>query len=51
LPAKWGDFILYPETPTNILVQGGFDNQWKLTAADAERLAATGAVTVSPAAR
>ena len=48
---KWGDFILYKDTPTNILVQGRFDGNWKLTAADAEKLAATGVVTVSPVAR
>lgn len=48
---KWGDFILYKDTPTNILVQGRFDGNWKLTAADAEKLAATGVLTVSPVAR
>ena len=48
---KWGDFILYNGTPTNILVQGRFDGNWKLTATDAEKLAATGVVTVSPVAR
>ena len=32
---KWGDFILYKDTPANILVQGRFDGNWKLTAADA----------------
>jgi poly(3-hydroxybutyrate) depolymerase len=48
---KWGDFILYKDTPTNILVQGRFDGNWKLKPEDAEKLAATGVVTVSAAAR
>ena len=48
---KWGDFVLYKDSPANIVAQGRFDSNWKLSTADAEKLAATGVVTVSAAAR
>lgn len=48
---KWGDFVLYKDSPTNVVVQGRFDRNWKLSPADAERLSATGVVTVSAAVR
>ncbi len=46
---KWGDFILFKGDPSNIVVQGRFDDQWRFTAADAEKLKATGVVAVSAA--
>ena len=48
---KWGDFILYKNTPGNILAQGRFDGNWKLTSADAEKLAGTGVLALSPLVR
>jgi hypothetical protein len=47
---KWGDFVLYKDSPANIVAQGHFDSNWKLSAADAEKLAASG-VMVSASVR
>ena len=48
---KWGDFILFKDTPTNIVAQGRFDDQWRLTPADADKLKVTGVITISAPAR
>ncbi|MCI0522120.1 MAG: hypothetical protein L0Y37_00540 [Bacteroidales bacterium] len=43
---KYPDFILFKETPDNAIVQGTFDNNWKLPAEAAGAFRASGAVTV-----
>lgn len=43
---KYPDFILFRETPDNAIVQGTFDNNWKLPAEAAAAFRASGAVTV-----
>jgi hypothetical protein len=44
---KFQDFILFRESPDNIVSQGLFDNNWKLPAEAIETLKSSGAVTVS----
>ena len=43
---KYPDFILFNETPDNVIVQGTFDSNWKLPPEAAEAFRASGAVTV-----
>ncbi len=44
---KFQDFILFRESPDNIVSQGLFDNYWKIPAAAIETLKNSGAVTVN----
>jgi hypothetical protein len=44
---KFQDFILFRESPDNIVSEGLFDNNWKMPAAAIETLKSTGAVTVN----
>jgi len=41
---KYGDFILFRETPDNVISQGNFDNEWKLAADDAAALKSSGVI-------
>lgn len=43
---KFGDFILFRESPDNVISQGTFDNNWKLTESDAEALRASGVISL-----
>jgi hypothetical protein len=40
------DYIVYKGSPDNVVAQGRFDNNWRVPADDAEKIKATGAVTV-----
>lgn len=44
---KYQDFILFRETPDDIIIQGCFDNNWKLPADAAEALKADGTVKLN----
>jgi len=44
---KFQDFILFRESPDNIVSQGIFDNNWKIPAGAIETLKNSGAVTVN----
>lgn len=50
VPAFWlsgrGDYLLFKGSADNIIAEGRFDQNWRLPAADAEKMLATGAVTV-----
>jgi len=39
-----GDFILFKNTPDNIISQGNFDNEWTLPVTEATKLKASGVV-------
>jgi hypothetical protein len=41
------DFVLFRETPDDIITRGCFDNNWKLPADAAEALKADGAVKLN----
>lgn len=43
---KYRDFILFRETPDNTVIQGVFDNNWKIPADAAATLKSTGVVTL-----
>ena len=43
---KFGDFILFRESPDNVISQGTFDNNWKLTTDAEQKLKESGVVTV-----
>jgi hypothetical protein len=43
---KFQDFVLFKESPDNIVTQGLFDNSWKLPQKAADELKASGVVTV-----
>jgi hypothetical protein len=43
---KYPDFILFNETPDNVIVKGTFDSNWKLPPEAAEAFRASGTVTV-----
>ncbi len=43
---KFRDFVLFKESPDNIVTQGLFDNSWKLPQKAADELKASGVVTV-----
>lgn len=46
--AALGDYVLFEGSTDNVIAAGRFDASWRLPAADAERMVATGAVTVAP---
>jgi enterochelin esterase-like enzyme len=48
LLASLGDFVLFKNGDDHPASAGRFDNDWKLSAADASTLSASGAVTVHP---
>jgi len=48
---KFPDFVLFKGTPANIVASGRFDDDWRLTASDLEKITAAGVVTVSAGAR
>jgi pimeloyl-ACP methyl ester carboxylesterase len=41
-----GDFILFKDSPSNVISQGRFDNNWKLPAAEAAKIKQSGKVTL-----
>ncbi|GAB2775067.1 hypothetical protein GCM10027275_17650 [Rhabdobacter roseus] len=43
---RFGDFILFKGNYANVVAEGRFDQNWKLAEADAQKLKASGAVTV-----
>ena len=43
---QFQDFILFKDSPDNIVAEGRFDNNWRLPEAEAAKMKATGAVTV-----
>ena len=45
---NFGDYILFKDSPATPVAEGRFDADWKLPAADAEKLAASGVVGISP---
>jgi hypothetical protein len=44
--SSFGDYILFKGSLANTVVEGRFDRNWKLPAADAAKMTATGAVSV-----
>ncbi|HLK48628.1 MAG TPA: alpha/beta hydrolase-fold protein [Bryobacteraceae bacterium] len=42
----FGDYILFKGSLAHVVAEGRFDREWKMPAADAAKMAATGAVTV-----
>jgi hypothetical protein len=42
----FGDFILFSDTPDNAVAAGVFDNNWQLPAEAAERIKASGVVSI-----
>lgn len=44
---KFGDYVLFKKTPSNVIVQGRFDSRWRIPASDLEKMKATGVVTAS----
>ncbi len=49
LLGDYKDYLLFKESPDNAIAEGNFDRTWRLSAADAEKMKATGAVTVDKA--
>lgn len=47
---NFGDYILFKDSPATPVAEGRFDADWKLPAADAEKLAASGVVGIKPGA-
>jgi poly(3-hydroxybutyrate) depolymerase len=45
---NFGDFLLFKDSSATPVVEGRFDADWKLAAADAEKLVASGVVLVKP---
>ena len=45
---NFGDFLLFKDSAAAPLLEGRFDPDWKLNAADANKLAASGVVLVKP---
>ncbi len=43
---NFGDFLLFKDSPAAPLAEGRFDAEWKLSAADSEKLSASGVVMV-----
>lgn len=43
---KYGDFILFRESPDNVIRQGTFDNEWKLEEPDAAALQSSGVISL-----
>jgi len=43
---NWGDFILFRKTPDDVIIQGVFDNNWKLSSDAARELKESGVVSV-----
>ncbi|NLE34306.1 MAG: prolyl oligopeptidase family serine peptidase [Bacteroidales bacterium] len=43
---KFGDFILFRESPDNVIKEGTFDNEWKLTEPDAAALQSSGVINL-----
>jgi predicted esterase len=43
---RFGDYVLFKGSLENIVTEGRFDQHWKLTPADAEKMRATGAVVI-----
>jgi len=48
---KWRDCILFKDTTTNIAAQGWFDDRWRLTPTDADKLRVTCVIVISAPAR
>jgi len=46
--ARFGDYVLFEGSADNVIAGGRFDDAWRLPAADAEKMRATGAVMVAP---
>jgi len=46
--AAFGDYVLFEGSTDNVIAGGRIDASWRLPTADAERIVATGAVTVAP---
>ncbi|MGE5644679.1 MAG: alpha/beta hydrolase-fold protein [Acidobacteriota bacterium] len=46
LLGSFGDYILFKGSLENVIAEGRFDRDWKLPAAEAEKIRATGAVTI-----
>jgi len=44
---KYKDFLLFRETPDNIIYQGCFDNNWKLPGEAAEAMISSGVIIIS----
>jgi predicted esterase len=44
---KYPDYLLFKGSPANVVAQGRFDDRWRLPAADAEKLKASGVVTLT----
>jgi len=42
----FGDYVLFKGSTTNVVAGGRFTSDWKVPAADASRLLATGTVTI-----
>lgn len=42
----FGDFILFRESPDNVIREGTFDNEWKLAEPDAAALQSSGVITI-----
>lgn len=42
---KFGDYLLFQGTPSNVIVQGRFDDHWRISPADLEKMKSTGVVT------
>jgi acetyl esterase/lipase len=45
------DYLLFKDTPDNVVAEGHFDGRWRIPEADAQKMKATGAVTVNGAAQ
>ena len=43
---RFGDYVLFKGSLENVVAEGRFDKHWKLTAADSEKMKATGAVVI-----
>jgi hypothetical protein len=44
---KFQDYLLFKGSPDNVAAAGRFDHEWQLAPADADRLKASGVVTIS----
>ncbi len=44
--ANFQDFILFQNTPDNVISQGYFDHEWEIPEAEAEKIKASGVVTI-----
>ncbi len=43
---RFGDYVMYKDSLSNVIATGRFDNQWRISPADSAKMVSTGCVTI-----